>query len=66
VKNFLQPRSRRWGYDGWAVRVVGGKHPMFHTVCTTRQEARELAAGTMIFGNERLEVIKVKITVEKA
>lgn len=64
MKRFLQEnRSRRRGYDGWAVRVIGAERPLDYTVSTTRAEARELRAG-MVDALGGLEVVKVKISVE--
>ena len=45
MKGFLRHRSRRWGYDGWALRMRGASRPLFWSVCTTRREARDLRAG---------------------
>lgn len=69
MKQFLQHRSNRFGYDGWALKVVGAKRPWRWTVCTTRQEARELkleleAQDPDLF--RRLEVVKVTISVKCA
>ena len=67
MKQFLQHRSNRWGHDGWALKVVGAPSPLYWTVCTTRQEARELkhepeARDPDLF--RRVEVVKIKIRVE--
>lgn len=64
MKRFLDFRSRRWGYDGWAVRVKGAEQPLYFTVCTTRGEARDLRAGMLDWSARGLEVVKVKIDVE--
>lgn len=63
----INGRSRRWGYDGWALRVIGAMRPIEVTTVTTREEARELrrqwqAEHPDLF--QRLEVVKVRITVE--
>jgi hypothetical protein len=63
MQGFMRHRSRRWGYDGWAVRVRGGEQPLAHTVSTTREEARAELAQQMKFGNS-LEVVKVRIAIE--
>lgn len=42
MKRYLRHRSRRWGYDGWALRIVGAPLPLEWTVCTNRAETREL------------------------
>ena len=67
MKQFLKYRSNRFGYDGWALKVAGAKRPWRWTVCTTRQEVRELkhvleAHDPDLF--RRLEVVKIKIRVE--
>lgn len=67
MKRLLQGRSRRQGHDGWALMVRGAKRPMAHTVCTTREEARDLRREPPYCERdlfERLEVVKVRITVE--
>lgn len=66
MKQFLKGMSHRWGYDGWACRVVGALRPMPWTVCTTRQEAREVrrdleSSDPDLFS--KIEVVKVKIDV---
>lgn len=59
--------SRRWGYDGWAVKVKGANTPLEWTASTTRKEAREVkndlekALGKI---DHPLEVVKVRIKVE--
>lgn len=63
----INGRSRRWGYDGWALRVIGALRPIESTTVTTREEARELRRQWQtdhpdLF--QRLEVVKVRITVE--
>lgn len=65
MKKFLDARARRWGYDGWALKVTGATRPLFWTVCTNRKEAREVKkemSSLKYFGH--LDVVKVKITVE--
>lgn len=66
MKQILQHRSHRSGYDGWAIKIKGAGKPLDWTVCTTRAECRELRKDAMpeldLFN--RTEVIKVKITVE--
>ena len=63
MKRFLQHRSNRWGYDGWGVRVKGASRALNHTVCTTREEAREVRAEMEADLFTRTEVVKVKISV---
>lgn len=65
MKRFLQFRARRWGYDGWAIRVKGADKPMEWSVCTTREEARELRKEVFPEDDffDRTEVVKVRIDV---
>ena len=67
MKAFLREhRSRRFGYDAWAVRVKGAPQPFDWTPCTTREEARQLKRQLQREIGEllhRLEVVKVRITV---
>lgn len=66
MKRFLQHRSKRYGYDGWAVRVKGADKPLEWTVSTTREEARDARRQLDLVDRLRTEIIKVKITVEVA
>ena len=66
MKRFLRHRSKRFGYDGWAVRVRGADSPLESTVSTTRQEARDIRSEMEPDLFERTEVIKVRISVEAA
>jgi len=60
--------SRRFGFDGWAIRHKGVSHPMPWTACTTREEARNLLKTEFpnfdILSN--YEIIKIKIEVKPA
>lgn len=63
MKSFLKHRSRRRGYDGWALRVKGESTPLPWTVCTTRQEVRDLQNSLeKDFFSQPMEIVKVKIT----
>lgn len=68
MKAFIREgRSRRHGFDGWALRVRGAAKPFDWTTSTTREEAREVRRdleqeiGSLL---DRLEIVKVRITVE--
>jgi hypothetical protein len=63
LKNAL---SRRFGYDGWALSVKGADKPLHWTASTTRQECRELRKEAEPWIRPDIEIVKVKITVEKA
>lgn len=66
MKQFLQHRSNRAGYDGWALRVAGEERPIAWTTCTTREEARELKQEMESEDPDffrRLIVVKVSISV---
>lgn len=67
MKRLLTHRSNRWGYDGWALRVTGARMPLYHTVCTTRAETRELknelSQQVPDLYND-LELVKIKINLE--
>lgn len=70
MKRFLSHRSKRWAYDGWALRVIGAPSPLHWTTCTTRKEIRELKLELEKSGDgdlfQKLEIVKVKINVEAA
>ena len=68
MKRFLGARSRRRGYDGWALKVKKASQPMDWSVCTTREEARELR--NEFFNEEpfltdiQIEIVKVHLIVK--
>jgi hypothetical protein len=64
LKEFLRHRSRRWGYDGWALLIPGATKAMDWTVCTTRAECRELRAERGDLLDRGAEIVKVRISVE--
>lgn len=54
--------SKRWGFDGWALKHEGAKKPLSWTACTTREECREVQkARPDLF--DKTVVVKVKIEV---
>ncbi len=71
MKKFIQMRSRRYGYDGWAVAVVGSPVVFDWTTSTTRKEARVVKRDMEDTFNRhgeqlldcKLEVVKVKVQV---
>lgn len=64
MKSFLRHRSKRWNYDGWALRMPGATRPMPWSVCTTRQECRDLRREKADLFERGAEIVKVKISVE--
>lgn len=67
MKEFLRYRSRRWLYDGWALRVHGATTVLEHTVCTTRREARELKQEWEREHPDmfrKLDIVKIRLRVE--
>jgi hypothetical protein len=64
MKQFLKHRSRKHGYDGWAFRVKGAKEPMAWSVCTTREELRDLKKTEGAWLRPDIKIVKVKIRVE--
>ena len=65
MKRFLDHCSRRFGYDGWALRVKGAEKPLEWSTCTTRAEARELRRDKRDLITN-LEIVKVRVNVEVA
>jgi len=64
--SFLQHRSKRQGFDGWALRIKGAVKPLDWTTCTTREEVHELRRTKfpeLDFFNQT-EIVKVRILVE--
>lgn len=61
MKQFLSHRSRRFGYDGWALRSKSDGWVVQWSVCTTRQECRELKKERHDLFNDDWEIVKVKI-----
>lgn len=66
MKGYLQHRSRRPCYDGWAARVKGASRPLESTTCTTREELRELLRERRDLFALGVELVKVRIVVELA
>jgi len=64
VKRFLDHRSKRSGFDGWALKVQGASKPLVWTACTTREEARSLRKQQTPELFRKTEIVKVKISVE--
>lgn len=64
MKNFLQFRSRRFGFDGWALKHRNGTVPWTRSVCTTRAEARAIKALQLPEMQRDLEVVKVRVHLE--
>jgi hypothetical protein len=64
MKKFLKHRSKRFGYDGWALQMKGSLMPMAWTVCTTRKEVRELLEEERNWIRPDIEIVKVRIVVE--
>jgi hypothetical protein len=64
MERFLNHRSKRFGFDGWALKVLGANKPLDWTTCTTREEARSLRKQQAPDLFRRTEIVKVKISVE--
>lgn len=71
MKGFLEGAvSRRWGYDGWALKFKGAEQPIWSTTCTTRREARELLRELrerdLVWREteRKMEIVKVRIKVQ--
>jgi hypothetical protein len=65
MKGYLQHRSRRFDFDGWAARVRGADRPLEWTTCTTRAELRELiAARRDLLPSADFELVKVRVRLE--
>jgi hypothetical protein len=64
MKRLLSNFSRRWGYDGWALRIRGSLCVMEWSTCTTRREVRELRKEIEAdLFPAQLDIVKVKIGV---
>jgi hypothetical protein len=64
MQDILQHRSKRRDLDGWAVRVTGAPSVLLSTVCTTREEARDIRRALTPDLFTRTKVVKVRISVE--
>jgi hypothetical protein len=60
---FLQHRSKRRGYDGWALLVEGAPVPLLWTVSTTRDECRQLMRIRPDLFSDGARIVKVRIAV---
>lgn len=66
MKAFLKAfRNRSSQRDGWALAVKGSAKPLWWTVSTNRDEAREMKKTADSLGIMDLEVVPVRITVER-
>lgn len=67
MREFLRYRARRFGYDGWALKHKEAQKPLAWSVCTTRQEARDVLeehrAQDLLWND--FEIVKVKIIAEE-
>ena len=63
MKSMLQGRSDRKGHDGWGISYRG-QTPKGWSVCTTRQECRELVDNNIVLDPWNYRIVKVKINVE--
>lgn len=63
MKAFLSHRSPRRGFHGWGLRIKGSQYPIAWTVCTTREECRDLRKQHGWLRDD-IEVVKVTIKVE--
>lgn len=67
MKGIGRHTSRRWGYDGWALRVRGAEQPLTWTWSTTRRECREVlkeARDEDLFVSCQVEIVKVRQKLE--
>lgn len=64
MKEIGRQFSRRWGYDGWALKVKGAMRPLPWTFCTTREECREVRAEYADLLRHDIEIVKVKANLE--
>lgn len=62
--SFLKFRSNRWTHDGWAVFIHGSTHPLAWTVCTTREEVRQLLKDRGDLFMHPHNIVKVKVKLE--
>lgn len=66
MMSFLQHRSRRFGYDGWALLMPGASKPLAWTASTTREEVRQLRKLRGDLFERGAEIVKVRISVRCA
>lgn len=67
MKAYLSHRSRRFGYDGWALAINCRGVPVILdcSVCTTRAEARQLRKERDdLLDRCTTDIVKVRVTVE--
>lgn len=64
MMSFLQHRSRRFNYDGWALVMPGAIKPLDWTASTTREEVRQLRKLRGDLFERGAEIVKVRISVE--
>jgi hypothetical protein len=64
VREFLRHRARRYGYDGWAAQAKASGAIMPWSVCTSRDELRQLMREKRGWFPSGVRLVKVRITVE--
>lgn len=64
MMSFLQHRSKRWGYDGWALLMPGATKPLEWTASTTREEVRDLRKLRPDLFERGAKEVKVEIIVK--
>tara|TARA_R110002049_G_scaffold281333_1_gene460830 strand:- start:3639 stop:3842 length:204 start_codon:yes stop_codon:yes gene_type:complete len=65
VKGYLSHRSKRFGYDGWALLIPGALRPLEWTVSTTRAEVRALRKERGDLFERGAEIVKVRVDVRR-
>ncbi len=58
--------ANRWTHDGWALLIDGAPHPLSWSLCTTREECRELLRERTkegLFGRLAVSARPVKVRI---
>ena len=65
MKSYLSHRSKRFGYDGWALVMPNSPIPLPWTVSTTRAEVRQLRKERGDLFERGARIVKVRVDVRR-
>ena len=57
-------RSKRQGYDGWALLMPETQRPLGWSLCTTREECRDLIRARPSLDRIEPRVVKVRLQLQ--
>lgn len=64
MKRILDSCSKRINYDGWVLVIDGSDNPLSWSLCTTREELRELQKTLNPDLFSRTSIVKAKVNLQ--